>query len=157
MVLLSLVDLQWPGKHTNAVWMLRSVRRTSKEMGRSCSHIAGKKEIESRERENLKFLNFKSQCFFPRKTRPHTLKDIKKINLNCRKTIPTVYLHFCCFVLQLRREGRVTNVSDVVQRGQKVKVKVLSFTGQKISLSLKVWMYGILNEFSISKCVYVLI
>lgn len=88
---------------------------------------------------------------------PHTLKDIKKINLNCMKTISTVYLHFCCFVLQLRREGRVTNVSDVVQRGQKVKVKVLSFTGQKISLSLKVRMYGILNEFSISKYVYVLI
>ncbi|XP_034309636.2 ATP-dependent RNA helicase DHX8 [Magallana gigas] len=40
-------------------------------------------------------------------------------------------------ISQLRREGRVTNVSDVVQRGQKVKVKVLSFTGQKISLSLK--------------------
>lgn len=50
--LLSLVDLQWPGKHTHAVWMLRSVRRTSKEMGRSCSHIAGKKEIERRERES---------------------------------------------------------------------------------------------------------
>lgn len=120
-------------------------------------HISQVRKREREERENLKFLNFKSQCFFPRKTRPHTLKDIKKINLNCRKTIPTVYLHFCCFVLQLRREGRVTNVSDVVQRGQKVKVKVLSFTGQKISLSLKVRMYGILNEFSISKYVYVLI
>lgn len=46
LVLLSLVDLQWPGKHTHAVWVFRSVRRTSKEMGRSCSHIAGKKEIE---------------------------------------------------------------------------------------------------------------
>ncbi|XP_061186085.1 ATP-dependent RNA helicase DHX8-like [Saccostrea echinata] len=40
-------------------------------------------------------------------------------------------------ISQLRREGRVTNVSDVVQRGQKVKVKVLSFSGQKTSLSLK--------------------
>lgn len=71
MVLLSLVDLQWPGKHTHAVWMLRSVRRTSKEMGRSCSHIAGKKEIERerRERENLKFLNFKTvSVFSPRNT-----------------------------------------------------------------------------------------
>lgn len=76
MVLLSLVDLQWPGKHTHAVWMLRSVRRTSKEMGRSCSHIAGKKEIERRERENLKFLNFKTvSVFSPPKTliiQPHT-------------------------------------------------------------------------------------
>lgn len=40
-------------------------------------------------------------------------------------------------ISQLRREGRVTNVSDVVQRGQKVKVKILSFTGQKTSLSMK--------------------
>lgn len=40
-------------------------------------------------------------------------------------------------ISQLRREGRVTNVSDVVSRGQKVKVKVLSFTGQKTSLSMK--------------------
>lgn len=75
MVLLSLVDLQWPGEHTHAVWMLRSVRRTSKEMGRSCSHIAGKKEIERRERENLKFLNFKTvSVFFPETLiiQPHT-------------------------------------------------------------------------------------
>ncbi|GLH04522.1 ATP-dependent RNA helicase DHX8 [Gryllus bimaculatus] len=40
-------------------------------------------------------------------------------------------------ISQLRREGRVTNVSDVVTRGQKVKIKVLSFTGQKVSLSMK--------------------
>ena len=43
-------------------------------------------------------------------------------------------------ISQLRSEGRVTNVSDVVQRGQKVKVKVLSFTGQKTGLSLKVYI-----------------
>ena len=41
-------------------------------------------------------------------------------------------------MFQLRREGRVTTVSDVVNRGQKVKAKVLSFTGNKPSLSLKV-------------------
>ncbi|XP_054285604.1 ATP-dependent RNA helicase DHX8-like [Macrosteles quadrilineatus] len=40
-------------------------------------------------------------------------------------------------VSQLRREGRVTNVSDVVVRGSKVRVKVLSVTGQKVSLSMK--------------------
>ncbi|KAL5007243.1 hypothetical protein ScPMuIL_016049 [Solemya velum] len=40
-------------------------------------------------------------------------------------------------ISQLRREGRVINVSDVVQRGQRVKVKVLSFTGNKTSLSIK--------------------
>ncbi|CAN7996933.1 unnamed protein product, partial [Ixodes pacificus] len=46
-------------------------------------------------------------------------------------------------ISQLRREGRITNVGDVVARGQRVKVKVLSFTGQKTSLSMKV--YDFLN------------
>ncbi|XP_018336922.1 ATP-dependent RNA helicase DHX8 [Agrilus planipennis] len=40
-------------------------------------------------------------------------------------------------ISQLRAEGRVTNVSEVVSRGSKVKVKVLSVTGQKVSLSMK--------------------
>ena len=40
-------------------------------------------------------------------------------------------------ISQLRREGRVNNVSDVVQRGQRVKVKVLSFDGKKTSLTIK--------------------
>ncbi|XP_045785659.1 ATP-dependent RNA helicase DHX8 isoform X3 [Maniola jurtina] len=40
-------------------------------------------------------------------------------------------------ISQLRSEGRVTNVSDVVSRGDKVKVKVLSVTGQKVSLTMK--------------------
>ncbi|XP_061711854.1 LOW QUALITY PROTEIN: ATP-dependent RNA helicase DHX8-like [Cydia pomonella] len=40
-------------------------------------------------------------------------------------------------ISQLRNEGRVTNVSDVVSRGDKVKIKVLSVTGQKVSLTMK--------------------
>ncbi|XP_064647982.1 ATP-dependent RNA helicase DHX8-like [Lineus longissimus] len=40
-------------------------------------------------------------------------------------------------ISELRKEGRVTSVSEVVQKGQKVKVKVLTFTGQKTSLSMK--------------------
>ncbi|KAF5295341.1 hypothetical protein FQR65_LT01531 [Abscondita terminalis] len=40
-------------------------------------------------------------------------------------------------ISQLRAEGRVTNVSEVVSRGSKVKIKVLSVTGQKVSLSMK--------------------
>ncbi|XP_071446901.1 ATP-dependent RNA helicase DHX8 [Hetaerina americana] len=40
-------------------------------------------------------------------------------------------------ISQLRREGRVTNVADVVARGQRVRVKVLSLAGQKVSLSMK--------------------
>lgn len=41
-------------------------------------------------------------------------------------------------ISELRKEGRIANVADVVSRGQKVKVKVLSFTGSKASLSMKV-------------------
>ncbi|XP_032690806.1 ATP-dependent RNA helicase DHX8 [Odontomachus brunneus] len=40
-------------------------------------------------------------------------------------------------ISQLRREGRVANASDVVSRGQRVLVKVLSVGGQKVSLSMK--------------------
>ncbi|XP_066146308.1 ATP-dependent RNA helicase DHX8 isoform X1 [Euwallacea fornicatus] len=40
-------------------------------------------------------------------------------------------------ISQLRAEGRVSEVSEVVSRGNKVKVKVLSVTGQKVSLSMK--------------------
>jgi len=40
-------------------------------------------------------------------------------------------------ISQLRREGRVANASDVVSRGQKVLIKVLSVSGQKVSLSMK--------------------
>ncbi|KAF8565662.1 hypothetical protein P879_09250 [Paragonimus westermani] len=40
-------------------------------------------------------------------------------------------------ISQLRREGRVVNVSDVVQRMQKVYVKVISFTGSRTGLSMR--------------------
>ena len=38
---------------------------------------------------------------------------------------------------QLRREGRVADVNDVVTRGMRVKAKVLSLAGTKIRLSMK--------------------
>ena len=41
-------------------------------------------------------------------------------------------------ISQLRREGRIKEVGEVVKRGQRVKVKVLSITGSKMSLSMKV-------------------
>lgn len=40
-------------------------------------------------------------------------------------------------ISQLRSEGRVSNVSDVVSKGDNVKVKCLSLTGNKVSLSMK--------------------
>ncbi len=41
-------------------------------------------------------------------------------------------------VSQLRREGRIKEVTEVVSRGQRVKVKVLSISSGKMSLSMKV-------------------
>ncbi|XP_037715345.1 ATP-dependent RNA helicase DHX8 [Drosophila subpulchrella] len=40
-------------------------------------------------------------------------------------------------ISQLRAEGRVTDVTEVVSRNQTVKVKVMSITGQKVALSMK--------------------
>lgn len=40
-------------------------------------------------------------------------------------------------ISQLRSEGRVTDVTEVVSRGTNVKVKVMSIAGQKVSLSMK--------------------
>ena len=40
-------------------------------------------------------------------------------------------------ISQLRREGRVASVDEVVSRGQKVKVKILTITGGKMSLTMK--------------------
>lgn len=40
-------------------------------------------------------------------------------------------------ISQLRSEGRVISVTDVVSKGDSVKVKVLSMTGTKVSLSMK--------------------
>ena len=57
-------------------------------------------------------------------------------------------------VSQLRREGRVKEVSDVVSRGQRVKVKVLSITGNKISLSMKVSCYCTCTVHWLIICVY---
>lgn len=40
-------------------------------------------------------------------------------------------------ISQLSREGRVTSVEEVVSRGQKVKVKILTIAGGKMSLTIK--------------------
>ena len=63
----------------------------------------------------------------------------------CANTEVTACTPFCrkrweglVHISELRKEGRIANMSDVVTKGQKVKVKVLSFTGTKASLSMKV-------------------
>lgn len=54
-------------------------------------------------------------------------------------------------ISELRREGRVANVADVVSKGQRVKVKVLSFTGTKTSLSMKVGEISSLFPYLVSQ------
>lgn len=49
-------------------------------------------------------------------------------------------------VSELRKEGRVADVADVVTKGQKVQVKVLSVTGTKASLSMKASHLGCFHE-----------
>ncbi|KAF1744605.1 hypothetical protein MXB_2124 [Myxobolus squamalis] len=40
-------------------------------------------------------------------------------------------------ISQMRRDGRVNDVNDVVKRNQKVKVKIINIVGSKLSLSMK--------------------
>ena len=56
-------------------------------------------------------------------------------------------------VSQLRREGRVKEVNEVVKRGDEVKVKVLSITGSKLSLSMKVWIVMYLDMYIVPACI----
>lgn len=49
----------------------------------------------------------------------------------CRKREGLVHIS------QLSREGRVNNTNDILSRGQKVMVKILRITEDKISLSMK--------------------
>lgn len=41
-------------------------------------------------------------------------------------------------ISQLSRAGRVNDVSEVVSRNERVKVKIISITGEKMGLSMKV-------------------
>ena len=68
-------------------------------------------------------------------------KPKAKWHKTCRNRFDYQKRLLLLFFLQLRREGRVNNVTDVVQKGQSVKVKVLSYTGNKMSLSMKVRLY----------------
>lgn len=126
-------------------------RRENKDRRRSRSRSRSRKHRRSRSRSHSRDRREKND-------QRENAKD-KKSQLPLGPIVGQIYsgkvtniMQFGCFVQleglrkrweglvhisQLRREGRVTSVSDVVQRGQKVKVKVLSFTGQKTSLSMK--------------------
>lgn len=123
----------------------KSRGRTSPSRGRS-SPARGKRS-PSREREHKYDYGKKSRKRSPEVEMSDDPEPGKIYNGRVANIVP-----FGCFVQiegvrkrweglvhisQLRSEGRVTNVSDVVNRGDKVKVKVISVTGQKVSLTMK--------------------
>ncbi|KAB7499175.1 ATP-dependent RNA helicase DHX8 [Armadillidium nasatum] len=121
----------------------REKRRKDKERKRSRSHERRKRKnrsrstsIESRSKESAQI---KVPDENPTLGKVYEGKVTNILNFGCFVQLEGLKrrLEGLVHISQLRREGRVTNVGDVVTRGQKVKVKVLSFTGQKTSLSMK--------------------
>lgn len=111
--------------------------RSRDKRRRSRSHSRDRKRNRrSRSREERKRVDLKDD------PEPGKIYDGKVANI----------VNFGCFVQlfglrkkweglvhisQLRSEGRVSDVNEVVARGDTVKVKVVSITGQKVSLSMK--------------------
>lgn len=115
----------------------RSRSRSRDRKRRSRSHSRDRKRHRrSRSREERKKVEIKDD------PEPGRIYDGKVANI----------VGFGCFVQlfglrkkweglvhisQLRSEGRVSDVNEVVSRGDSVKVKVMSMTGQKVSLSMR--------------------
>lgn len=114
----------------------RSRSRDRRRHSRSHSRERKRYRNRSRSREERKRVEIKDD------PEPGKIYDGKVANI----------VNFGCFVQlfglrkkweglvhisQLRAEGRVGDVNEVVARGDSVKVKVMSITGQKVSLSMK--------------------
>lgn len=114
----------------------RSRSRDKRRRSRSHSRDRKRNNRRSRSREERKKVDLKDD------PEPGKIYDGKVANI----------VNFGCFVQlfglrkkweglvhisQLRSEGRVSDVNEVVARGDTVKVKVVSITGQKVSLSMK--------------------
>ncbi|XP_050539097.1 ATP-dependent RNA helicase DHX8 [Daktulosphaira vitifoliae] len=87
--------------------------------------------------KNDKAVELKSK--FPELGRIYSGKVLNIVDFGCFVQLDTFrQSQGLVHISQLRQKGRVTAVSDVVSRGDKVMVKVLSISGnQKISLSMK--------------------
>lgn len=114
----------------------RSRSRDKRRRSRSHSRDRKRNNRRSRSREERKRVDLKDD------PEPGKIYDGKVANI----------VNFGCFIQlfglrkkweglvhisQLRSEGRVSDVNEVVARGDTVKVKVVSITGQKVSLSMK--------------------
>ncbi|CAK9300122.1 unnamed protein product [Gordionus sp. m RMFG-2023] len=127
-------------------------KSNTRSKSRSPSHRARSrdKHSSSRQQKRSPTKTKEKEPFDHRKRRPDqpTIPEVGNIYEGRIANIVT----FGCFVQlegfrtkmdglvhisQIRSEGKVHNVAEVVTRGQKVKVKVISLVGQKISLSIK--------------------
>lgn len=105
---------------------------------RSQSHSRDKKRNyrRSRSREEKKKVEIKDD---PELGRIYDGKVANIVNFGCFVQLFGLRKKWegLVHISQLRSEGRVTDVNEVVARGNTVKVKVMSITGQKVSLSMK--------------------
>jgi len=118
--------------------------RRRRSRSRESSRRGDRQQHRDRNRSRSRERNFKSNRPPPMPEEPEVCSVYSGKVQNCT--------NFGCFVAldgfrkkaeglvhisQLRREGRVNKVEEVVSRGQAVKVKVLSIAGGKMSLSMR--------------------
>ncbi|CAO1429272.1 unnamed protein product [Diamesa tonsa] len=130
-------------------------RRKSRSRERKRSRSRDRRRSRSRDRRNRSHSRDKHN----KDRRSHSRDNKKHTDMKDDPELGKIYdgkvaniVTFGCFVQilglrkkweglvhisQLRSEGRVSDVNDVVGRASSVKVKVMSITGQKVSLSMK--------------------
>jgi ATP-dependent RNA helicase DHX8/PRP22 len=113
----------------------RSRSRDRKRRSRSRSRDQ-KRNRRSRSREERKKVELKDD---PEPGKIYDGKVCNIVNFGCFVQIMGLRKKWegLVHISQLRAEGRVSDVNEVVARGNSVKVKVVSITGQKVSLSMK--------------------
>lgn len=142
----------------------RSRSRERKKRSRSRDKKRRSRSRDKRRRSRSKERRHRSRSYSPKdkkhqSRRSRSREDKKRADMKDDPEPGAIYdgkvaniVSFGCFVQifglrkkweglvhisQLRSEGRVADVNDVVSRGSNVKVKVVSITGQKVSLSMK--------------------
>lgn len=136
----------------------RSRSRDRKRDTRKRSY-SGDRKRRSRSRDRKRDIRKRSHSGDRKRHRSRSREERKRVEIRDDPELGKIYdgkvaniVSFGCFVQlfglrkkweglvhisQLRSEGRVSDVNEVVSRGSMVKVKVMSITGQKVSLSMK--------------------
>lgn len=116
-------------------------KRRRDSTDRSFSGYGGRDRSRSRDRGSKDNKKFKQQDFpeNPEVGNVYTGRVMNLAAFGCFVQIEGLRrkVEGLVHISQLRREGRVTTVAEVVSKTQKVYVKVLSIAGQKISLTMK--------------------